>query len=298
VVDDLLYRPVLDDLARIHHDDPVGDGRDDAEVVADEEHRQAVVADLRLQEPQDLGLDGDIEGRRRLIGDEELRAAADGRRGHDPLGHSAGQLMRVRARPTPGLRDPHVGQQVDAAVPGFTAADASPEAENLADLIPHPARRVERRFGLLEEHRDPGTADAVHLAIAELEQVDPVEEDLAADDLRRRRQEASDGEGRHALARAGLADEGHDLASADRQVDAVDRGDDPVARGQLDAKVPDLDEGPLGRRGGRDLAGRLVAGRAGSMERRHPAALLELVAAAAADVVAPWWVRVATDSER
>ena len=44
---------------------------------------------------QDLGLDRDVEGGRRLVGDEQLRVAGQGHRDHDPLAHAARQLVGV-----------------------------------------------------------------------------------------------------------------------------------------------------------------------------------------------------------
>ena len=43
-VEDLVDRPVLDDLAEIHDRDVVGDLGDDADVVGDEQHRHAASA--------------------------------------------------------------------------------------------------------------------------------------------------------------------------------------------------------------------------------------------------------------
>ena len=64
----------LDDLAGIHHGDPVRDARDDAEVVRDQQERDAELALQIGEQPQDLRLDGDVERGRRLVGDQQRRA--------------------------------------------------------------------------------------------------------------------------------------------------------------------------------------------------------------------------------
>ena len=69
-----------------------------------------------------------------------------------------------------------------------------------------------------------------HVAIAQAEQVDTVEDDLAGVDPSRRHDEAHDRQARDALAAAGLADEAHDLAAVDVEVDAGDRPHHAVAR--------------------------------------------------------------------
>jgi hypothetical protein len=51
----------LHDLARVHHGDPVGHARDDAEVVRDEEQRHRALGLKLGEEIQDLGLDRDVE---------------------------------------------------------------------------------------------------------------------------------------------------------------------------------------------------------------------------------------------
>jgi hypothetical protein len=63
----------LDDLAEVHDRDPVGDVPYDAQVVRDEQHRQAAVADQVRQQVQHLGLDRHVQRRDRLVGHHELR---------------------------------------------------------------------------------------------------------------------------------------------------------------------------------------------------------------------------------
>jgi hypothetical protein len=50
----------------------------------------------RAEQVQHLRLHGDVERRRRLVGDQELRIAGDRHRDHHPLRHAAGQLVRKR----------------------------------------------------------------------------------------------------------------------------------------------------------------------------------------------------------
>ena len=44
---------------------------------------------------EDLRLDRDVERRRGLVGDHELRTAAERHRDHHALAHAAGELMRI-----------------------------------------------------------------------------------------------------------------------------------------------------------------------------------------------------------
>src|SRR5262245_27370243 len=71
VVDDIVAAADLDDLAAEHDGNAVADVVDDREVVADEEVREAQLLLEVLEQVQDLRLDGDVEGARRLVADDE-----------------------------------------------------------------------------------------------------------------------------------------------------------------------------------------------------------------------------------
>ena len=76
VVEDLLGRPLLDDLAALHDDDVVGHGAHHREVVADEEIGELVRALQVAQQLDDLLLHRAVERRGRLV--EHDRPSASG----------------------------------------------------------------------------------------------------------------------------------------------------------------------------------------------------------------------------
>ena len=86
---------LLDDLAGVHHPDPVAQGPDDAEVVGDEEDRRVRLRLERADEVEDARLDRRIEPGRRLVEDQQLRVRGQGDGDHDALLHPARQLVRV-----------------------------------------------------------------------------------------------------------------------------------------------------------------------------------------------------------
>src|SRR5437899_1045773 len=59
--------PRLHHLAAVHHGHEVGRVRDHTRIVGDEEKGQAVLLLEELEEVEDLGLDGGVEGRGRLV---------------------------------------------------------------------------------------------------------------------------------------------------------------------------------------------------------------------------------------
>ena len=85
----------LDDLAGVHHGDTVRDARHDAEIVGDEDEGDAELALKIGEEAQNLRLDGHVERRRRLVGDEEVGVAHERHRDHHALAEPARKLMRV-----------------------------------------------------------------------------------------------------------------------------------------------------------------------------------------------------------
>ena len=108
-------RALLDDARRIHHVDAVGVARDDAEIVRDDDQRDAEPARQVLHQFEDLRLDGDVERGGRLVGDDELRIAGEPDRDHHALAHAAGELMRILLEPPLGVGDADELQQLDRA---------------------------------------------------------------------------------------------------------------------------------------------------------------------------------------
>ena len=56
-----------------------------------------VLGDEGAQQVEDLRLDRDVERRRRLVGDQQLRLAGERHRDHRALAHAARELVRIVA---------------------------------------------------------------------------------------------------------------------------------------------------------------------------------------------------------
>src|SRR5439155_18811744 len=91
-------RADLDDLARVHDGDSVRELEQEREIMRDEEHGEAEVTFQRLDLLHDLALDDDVERRRRLVHDNQLRLERERHCDDYPLAHAARELVRVRAR--------------------------------------------------------------------------------------------------------------------------------------------------------------------------------------------------------
>ena len=89
----------LDDVAPLHHDDAVGEVGDDTHVVGDQEDAGVDAVTQVADELEDLRLHGDVERRRRLVGDEHGGIARQGLGDHRPLPLATGELVRVGVDP-------------------------------------------------------------------------------------------------------------------------------------------------------------------------------------------------------
>ena len=151
-------RADLGDPAGVQHGDAVGDLRGDAEVVGDQHDAAADLVAQPLQQAQHLGLHGDVERRRRLVGDDQLRVARDRDRDHHALPQSAGEFVRVGPHPPLRLGDADGGQQAQRLLVA---------AGRLGDLLADPHRGVQRGHRVLEDRAEVEPADlAQRLGVA------------------------------------------------------------------------------------------------------------------------------------
>jgi len=194
IAEDLFRRAALDDAGGVHDVHAVGIARDDAEVVRDDDDRDAEAPREILHQLEDLRLDGDVERRRRLVGNEQLGIAGKADRDHHALAHAAGKLVWVLLEPALGVGDADERQELDGAGLRLLGRHLQVNEERLHDLQPDPEDRVQRRHGLLEDHRHVMAADAAHLFVRELQEVAAIKDNSAGRDLGRLREEPHDRE--------------------------------------------------------------------------------------------------------
>ena len=169
----------FDELAGIHHDHLVGILGDHAEVVGDQEDRHAELVAQAHQELQDLRLDGDVQRRGGLVGDQELGVAGERHRDHDPLAQAARELVRILREAPLRRADPDHAQQLEHPRADRGAAHVAMQAQRLADLEADRKGRVEAGHRLLKDHADAVAAHVAHGALVQRQQVLAVERDAA-----------------------------------------------------------------------------------------------------------------------
>ena len=239
----LLHGPALDDLAGVHHGHLVDHLRHDAEVVGDQEDRHPELLAEVLHQLEDLGLHGDVERRRGLVGDQELGVAAQRHPDHHALAHAAGHLVRVVPHPLLGGGDPDEPHHLERAGLRLLVADVLVEPHRLGDLLADREDRVQRGHRLLEDHRDVVAADLRHRVLVERREVLAVEDDVRAGlDAAGRVDELHDRERGDGLAASGLTDDAERAALRDREVDAVDGPDQAAVGLEPGAEVLDREQ--------------------------------------------------------
>jgi hypothetical protein len=242
-LEDVVAGGLLDRLARVHHQHVVGDLGDHPEIMGDHDDRRAELPLQVADQVEDLGLHGDVERGGRLVGDQQLGVAGQGHRDHGPLPHAAGELVRVVVDPSGRLRNADPAEQVDRVRPGLLLVDVVVEPVGLDDLRADPVVGVHRRQRVLEDHRHLAAPQPAHEVRGGRHEFVTVEPDLAGDAGPGALVQAHDGQARHALAGAGLADDAQGAAPLEREAQAVDRPHQAVVGREVHLQVVDLEEG-------------------------------------------------------
>ena len=243
---DLVDRAGLDDVAGVHDVDAIGDAGHHPQVVGDHDDGHAKLVPEALDQIENLRLDGDVEGRGRLVGYEKLWLAAQRHRDHHPLTHAARELVRVVVDAVAGGRDTDQLQQLDGPPAGRRAVQPLVQLERFADLTANGQDRIQRGHRVLEDHGDVVATHLPHVVLFELEQVTSVEHDLARDDFAGwLRNQAHQRERAHALATPRFTDQAERFALAQRERHPVDGLDEPVGGRELGAEVAYLQQRSL-----------------------------------------------------
>ena len=151
MLEDLGRRPLLDDPAGAHDDHLVAQGPDHAQVVADEEVGE-VVARLQLaQQVHDLRLDRHVEGRGRLVEDDEARPQHHRARDGDALSLAAGELVGIAVAAL-GVESDLAQRLVDHAAALGGSVPEPVDAEPFLDDLRRRQPRREGPEGVLEHH--------------------------------------------------------------------------------------------------------------------------------------------------
>ena len=189
---------------------------------------------------EDLGLDGDVQGGDRLVGDDQVGLAGEGAGDADALALAAAELMGEAAG-LGGVEADEFEKLVEAAA-NLGCAAHPPDAQGKADDLLDGLVGVEGGEGVLEDHLHART-EVAKVRGREGEEVDAVEPDAAPCGLFEAADETAEG----ALAAAALAHKAEGLAPSDLKGDAIDGPQDAVLPGRkVLGQVFGSEEGVIG----------------------------------------------------
>ena len=175
-------RAAFDYRAGEHERHPVADLRDDAKIVGDENDGGPMRLLHLANKPQNLFLHGDVERRRRLVRDDDLRLERERRCDQDALAHAAGQLMRIGAQHALRVSDMHFGEQFERAFVGLARAHSSAQPQSVRQLRLDAPAGIERGHRVLGHERDGVAEDRARFAPRHCSQVAAFKQDFALRD--------------------------------------------------------------------------------------------------------------------
>ena len=140
-----------------------------------EQQAHAVFVDEIAQQFEDLRLQHDVERRRRLVGDQQLRLERAGDGDDHALALAARQFVRIAGKGKFFGRQPDTVEHFSRQRLGVGSVRAGVPAYALGDLLADRLQRVQRRHRLLEDHADVVAAQGAHLLLGGGQYVDAVE---------------------------------------------------------------------------------------------------------------------------
>ena len=113
IPEDFLRLAVLHDLACVHNRNPIRHVGHDAQIVRDKDNgKMSLLLDL-IDQLQNLGLNGHVQSRGRLVADQNIRICRQCDSNHDSLPHAAGKLKRILVEPGGRFRNAHLLHKLD-----------------------------------------------------------------------------------------------------------------------------------------------------------------------------------------
>ena len=188
----LLHRAAFHHPPAVHHGHVIGHVGHHAHVVGDQHNGGADLVAQALHQVQNLRLDGHVQRRGWLIGDQQAGPAHQGCGDHDALAHATRQLKRELRGAQGRVGNPHHGQHSNGLLPRLLTRQAAVDAQRLLHLGAYAHQRVERRHRLLENDGGAIATDLPQLGLIHRGEFGAFKVNLATGDLRRPRQQLQD----------------------------------------------------------------------------------------------------------
>ena len=207
----------LHQLAEVHDADAVREVLDHGQVVGDEQDGQAHFLLQVVQQVDDLGLNGHVQSRHRLVRDDQLGLGDDGAGDADTLALAAGELMGIAGGVFLGKA--HLPQHGNHAAADLLRVGDAADLQALAHDLLDGHTGVQGFDGVLEDHGDVIGEILAQVLVHLAGDVPAVEIHLAGGGV----VQADDGTAGGGLAAAGFAHQAEGLSGADAEADVVHR---------------------------------------------------------------------------
>ena len=191
-----------------------------------------------IDQLQNLGLNRHIQGRGRLITDEDFGIPGQGDGDDNALTHAAGELEGILFNPLLRFRNAHVLHQGKGPFTGCFPVNPA-FFQHFHDLLSHFHDGIQGRKRVLEDEADPVSPDLMHAGLIHFGQVHPVIQDFPAVQFRIAGQNAHDGLDGHGFAGTGFPHDGQCFPPVEIKAHAADRADGSAVRPERDAEIPD-----------------------------------------------------------
>ena len=211
----------LDHLAQVHNGNAIGDVLHDGQVVGDKQICGTELVLELLKKVQNLGLNGYVKCRDRLVADDQLWLQSERAGNADTLTLTAGELMRITVDVL-GVQSDNVEKLADTLNALFLGAHAV-NGHGLGDDLADGHTGIQRSIRILEDKLHLAT-HVLDLMLAHLGNVFALEEHFAC----RRLGQAHDGTARGGLTATRLADQAKSLARINLERNVIHCRDDTL----------------------------------------------------------------------
>ena len=120
---------------------------------------------------QYLGLNGNIKGRCRFIGNKQLRIAGQGHGNHSPLPHTAGQLMRIVVYPFMRCGNLNPFKHLNGCRQTIFFVHPFMKGKHFRNLISDAEYGVKGGHRFLKNHGNTTAPDTTHCFLAQLGEI-------------------------------------------------------------------------------------------------------------------------------
>ena len=219
----IIYAAMLNDFSGIHHRDLICHPGYHTEVMGNQNDRHAGLFLEVIQQIENLRLDGYVQRRGRLVGNQNRGFTGDGHGDHGPLQHAPGKFEGVLSGPLRRFRNLAQFEQLDGFGESLPVAVAPMHLQGFGDLIADGHGGIQGGHGVLKDHADLGATDFPAVDGIATQYFDSSQLRRARSDAPRwHRDQSHHRLHHHRLAAAGFAHDGQGLALLDRKIDTAD----------------------------------------------------------------------------